>query len=102
MSQVALESPPALLPEERAPGRLASVLRSPRWSASLVVGLLILLAVLIMSLVGAWLVDPNDGIVAAVTPSQRPSARYLLGTDSQGRDVLTSWCSAPPRRCGSA
>ena len=47
MSQVALESPPAptLAPEERAPGRLIGILRSPRWSGSLIVGLLILLVV---------------------------------------------------------
>jgi peptide/nickel transport system permease protein len=99
MSQIAVESPPAAAPpvEERAPGLVAGFLRSPRWSASLVVGLLILLAVLVMSVVGAWLVDPSEGIVAAVTPSQRPSARYLLGTDSQGRDVLTMLVLGTPQ-----
>jgi peptide/nickel transport system permease protein len=99
MSQIAVESPPAAAPpvEERAPGLLAGFLRSPRWSGSLIVGLVILLAVLLMSVVGAWLVDPSEAIVASVTPSQRPSARYLLGTDSQGRDVLTMLVLGTPQ-----
>jgi peptide/nickel transport system permease protein len=97
MSQVALGSPPTLLPEERVPGRLARVMRSPRWIASLVVGLLILAAVLALSLVGSWFVDPSEGIVAAVTPSQPPSASRLLGTDSQGRDVLTMLVLGTPQ-----
>ncbi len=50
-----------------------------------------------MSVVGAWLVDPNEAIVASVTPSQRPSARYLLGTDSQGRNVLTMLVLGTPQ-----
>src|SRR5262249_26021374 len=88
---------PLPVAEPPSPGRLSRVLRSPRWSASLVVGLLILLAVLLLSVVGAWLIDPNDAIVGAVTPSQRPSARYLLGTDSQGRDVRTMLVLGTPQ-----
>lgn len=83
--------------QEEAPGAVSSFLRSPRWSASLVAGLLILLAVLLMSVVGAWLVDPNEAIVASVTPSQRPSAVYPLGTDSQGRNVLTMLVLGTPQ-----
>ena len=83
--------------EEPAPGRFSSFMRSPRWSGSLVAGLLILLAVLLLSVVGAWLVDPKEAIVASVTPSQRPSALYPLGTDSQGRNVLTMLVLGTPQ-----
>ena len=72
-------------------------MRSPRWSGSLVIGLLILLTVLLVSVIGSFVVDPADGIVGAVTPSQRPSAQHLLGTDSQGRDMLTIMVKATPQ-----
>jgi peptide/nickel transport system permease protein len=82
---------------EQTPGVLSSFVRSPRWNASLMVGLLILGAVLVMSVVGGWLVDPREAIVASVTPSQRPSGAYPLGTDSQGRNVLTMLVLGTPQ-----
>lgn len=87
MSEIAVPTPPAAA--TRTVSRSFGFLGSPRMSASLVIGLVIVGAVILMSLVGAWFVDPNDAIVGAVRPSQPPSAEYLLGTDSQGRDVLT-------------
>ena len=99
MSQIAVETPSAagLAAGEGIPARVAAFLRSPRWSASLIVGLAIVGAVLLMSVVGAWFVDPRDAIVGAVTPSQRPSARHVIGTDSQGRDVLTMLVLGTPQ-----
>lgn len=76
---------------------MSGFLRSPRWNASLVVGLLILLAVLLMSVVGGALINPGEAIVASVTPSQRPSTAYPLGTDSQGRNVLTMLILGTPQ-----
>lgn len=81
----------------RPTGALAAFVRSPRWSVSLIVGLLILLTVLVVSVVGSFVVNPADGIVGAVTPSQRPSALHLLGTDSQGRDMLTIMVLGTPQ-----
>jgi peptide/nickel transport system permease protein len=78
-------------------GVLSSIARSPRWSGSLVVGLLILLTVLLFSVIGTLVVNPADGIVGAVTPSQRPSAQHWLGTDSQGRDMLTIMVLGTPQ-----
>ena len=78
-------------------GVLTSIVRSPRWSGSLVVGIVILLTVLFASVIGSFVVNPADGIVGAVTPSQRPSAQHLLGTDSQGRDVLTIMVKGTPQ-----
>lgn len=99
MNHIAIDDPvaPAAPAAEPAGGRLSRIVRSPRWSGSLVAGLGILLAVLLVTVIGGWLVDPADGIVAAVTPSQRPSAAHLLGTDSQGRDVLTMLVLGTPQ-----
>lgn len=99
MSQIAVETPgaAAVAAGEGIPARVAAFLRSPRWSASLIVGLAIVGAVLLMSIVGAWFVDPREAIVGAVTPSQRPSAGHLLGTDSQGRDVATMLVLGTPQ-----
>jgi peptide/nickel transport system permease protein len=73
------------------------VIRSPRWNASLVIGLAIIGAVLVLSLLGARLVDAANGIFGAVQPSQSPSAQHTLGTDSQGRDVLTMLVLGTPQ-----
>jgi peptide/nickel transport system permease protein len=99
MSQIAVESPsaPAVAAGSGAPARLARVVRSPRWSASLALGLAIVTAVLLVSVVGTWLVDARHGIVGAVTPSQSPSAQHVLGTDSQGRDVFTMLVLGTPQ-----
>ncbi len=71
--------------------------RSPRWNASLVIGLTIIGAVLLLSLLGARLVDAANGIFGAVQASQSPSAQHPLGTDSQGRDVLTMLVLGTPQ-----
>jgi peptide/nickel transport system permease protein len=73
------------------------LIRSPRWNTSLVIGLTIIGAVLLLSLLGARLVDAANGIFGAVEPSQSPSAHHVLGTDSQGRDVLTMLVLGTPQ-----
>ena len=73
------------------------MIRSPRWNTSLVIGLTIIGAVLLLSLLGARLVDATNGIFGAVQASQSPSAQHPLGTDSQGRDVLTMLVLGTPQ-----
>ena len=73
------------------------MIRSPRWNTSLVIGLTIIGAVLLLSLLGARLVDAANGIFGAVQASQSPSAQHPLGTDSQGRDVLTMLVLGTPQ-----
>src|SRR5204863_2696130 len=65
------------------------ILRSPRMSASLVAGVSMIALVVLLSLFAPRFVNPRLAAVGGVRPSQPPSAQYLLGTDSQGRDMLT-------------
>jgi peptide/nickel transport system permease protein len=56
---------------------------------TLVAGLTILVVILLFSLFGPFFVDPHNAQVGAVMPRRPPSLEYLLGTDSQGRDMWT-------------
>ena len=76
---------------------IRGALHSPRMSGSLIAGVLILLVVILLGTVGVRFVDPQNAEVGAVKPSQKPSAQYLLGTDSQGRDMLTIMAVATPQ-----
>jgi peptide/nickel transport system permease protein len=76
---------------------LRGILRSPRMSGSLVAGLVMVALVVLLSLFGPRLVNPRLAAVGAVKPSQAPSAQYLLGTDSQGRDMLTIMVLGTPQ-----
>jgi peptide/nickel transport system permease protein len=67
-----------------------------RFSATLLIGLLILLAVVLFSLAGPAFVDATHAQVGAVMPRRPPSLQYLLGTDSQGRDLWTVLVFATP------
>jgi peptide/nickel transport system permease protein len=92
MSEITIPTPTPSVPVAAPTGlraRARSIIRSPRISTSLIAGIVILTAVILLSLVGSRFVNPANAIVGAVTPSQAPSAGHLLGTDSQGRDVLT-------------
>ena len=63
------------------------------WSS----GVSILLFVVLFSLIGSFLVDARKANVGAVPPRRPPSAAYLLGTDSQGRDMLTTLVLGTPK-----
>lgn len=76
---------------------LRGVLNSPRMSGSLVAGLVMVALVVLLSLAGPRLVNSRLAAVGAVKPSQAPSAQYLLGTDSQGRDMLTIMVLGTPQ-----
>ncbi len=76
---------------------LRGVLRSPRMSGSLAAGLVMLGLIGLLALAGPRFVNPRLAAVGAVRPSQPPSAQYLLGTDSQGRDMLTVMILATPQ-----
>lgn len=68
-----------------------------RWPQStLFWGLALLGSIILFSTVGPFFVDADDALVGAVIPRQPPSAEHLLGTDSQGRDMLTLLILATP------
>ncbi|HEV8637439.1 MAG TPA: ABC transporter permease [Chloroflexota bacterium] len=59
-----------------------------RENAQLCVGLGVILAVVLFGLLGPLLVDTRGARVGSAMPDQPPSAQYLLGTDSVGREIL--------------
>lgn len=67
-----------------------------RISPLLLVGLGIILAVVLFGLIGPFFVDATHAQVGAVRPRKPPGADYLLGTDSQGRDMWTLLIYATP------
>lgn len=67
-----------------------------RISPALVWGLSILALILLFSLIGPLFVNPRDALVGTVIPRQAPSAEHWLGTDAQGRDMLTLLIYATP------
>ncbi len=60
-----------------------------RISGTLILGLSLLLAIILFSVIGPLFVDPHNAQVGAVMPRRPPSPEYFLGTDSQGRDMWT-------------
>jgi peptide/nickel transport system permease protein len=60
-----------------------------RISGTLILGVSILLVIVLFSVIGPFFVNPHNAHVGAVRPRRPPSAEFLLGTDSQGRDMLT-------------
>src|ERR1700712_341224 len=70
-------------------GNLQRGLAARRISGVLILGLAILLAIILFSLIGPFFVNDHNAQVGAVMPRRPPSGQFFLGTDSQGRDMLT-------------
>jgi peptide/nickel transport system permease protein len=64
------------------------------WDPALAVGATILALILLFALLGPLLVNPKWANVGAFRPRMQPDAQHLLGTDTQGRDVLTTLATA--------
>jgi peptide/nickel transport system permease protein len=77
-------------------GGLRRDIAQGRISGVLMLGCAILLAIVLFSLIGPFFVDMTNAQVGAVAPRRPPSAEYLLGTDSQGRDMWTLLVFATP------
>jgi peptide/nickel transport system permease protein len=69
--------------------RLQGALRYFSRNPNLTIGLVMLLALIVFTIVGLTLIDPDKGYAGAVRGSQAPSAKYIFGTDGQGRDLFT-------------
>ena len=72
-------------------------LRILRGNPFLVVGLLMILALIVFAYLGPLFTDPERAEVGAFKPKQRPSREHVLGTDTQGRDVLATLTFATPQ-----
>jgi len=55
----------------------------------LVSGLVVMLGLILFGVVGGMIIDKSFAEVGAFLPRMAPDAERLLGTDSQGRDVLS-------------
>jgi peptide/nickel transport system permease protein len=59
-----------------------------RRNPDIVVGMVIVLALLLVGVIGPFFVDVRQAQPMRAVPGQPPSARYPLGTDDQGRNLL--------------
>jgi peptide/nickel transport system permease protein len=71
-----------------SPGRFALTLRYLRRNKGLAVGILMVFLLTAFTVIGMLTVDVSHAYPLAVQPRQPPSAKYLLGTDFFGRDLL--------------
>ncbi|GIV85745.1 MAG: hypothetical protein KatS3mg052_2752 [Candidatus Roseilinea sp.] len=91
MTQIAAVGPKPDIQEARyeQPSRLTLVWRYLRRNKSLVLGLAIVIALTLFTVIGSLTIDTaKRAYPLAVKPKQPPSAEYPLGTDFFGRDLL--------------
>ncbi|HUX20490.1 MAG TPA: D,D-dipeptide ABC transporter permease, partial [Spirochaetia bacterium] len=69
-------------------------------NANLTFGAALLLLIVFFAAVGPLFVDPKMAQVGATDPRLAPSGSHLMGTDIQGRDVLSELVRATPATLG--
>ena len=72
------------------PGRGTLLLRYLRRNKSLSIGLIILLALVAFTLIGAFVIDPRHAYPLSAPTRKPPSLKYPFGTDFFGRDLLAA------------
>lgn len=77
--------------------RARMIRRAIRGNLVLVVGAALMLAIILFAVVGSIVFPVQDAQVGAYLPRQMPNAERLLGTDSQGRDVLAVLVFSTPQ-----
>ena len=87
-SAVASEVAEPATADVAGPWRPDALLDYCRRNPELVVGVVIVLGLLLIGLVGPLFVNVGAAQPMRAIPGQPPSARYPLGTDDQGRDLL--------------
>src|SRR5438067_12257472 len=101
MIETPAAAPPIAAEVEALPGRgaLGGVLAYCRRNPALVIGLAMVLALLLFSLLGPLFVDVRRAQPTSEIPSLSPSLENPLGTDDQGRDLLDVMVrGVPPAR----
>ena len=81
----------------REAGRAMLSLRYLRRNPKLVAGLVILIGLLLFWLIGSRVVDTSKARPMSAPPDMEPSAEYVLGTDTAGRELLPVLIQATPR-----
>jgi len=72
------------------PSQLTLFFRYLRRNKSLAIGLVVLLALVLFTVVGLLVVSPKDAYPLAAMTKQPPSWKYPLGTDFFGRNLLAA------------
>lgn len=83
--------------EPASTSRIIVVFRYIRRNPSLMTGSLMLLLLLLFVVIGGLLIDPDNARPMANRPRLAPSTEHLLGTDRQGKDVLTVMVIGTPQ-----
>ena len=76
--------------EIQQPGRLVMVLRYLRRNKGLAIGLAILLALVLFTVIGLITVNPKQAYPLSVATKKPPSLQYPFGTDFFGRNLLSA------------
>ena len=76
---------------------MRALLRPLRGNPPLIAGLTLLGVIVLLALIGPLLVDAAQADVGATLARRPPSPEHWLGTDGQGRDVLTVMALAMPQ-----
>jgi peptide/nickel transport system permease protein len=87
---------PAARADSPGPRRWDALRDYARRNPELLVGLVIVVVLLLIGLVGPLLVDVRLAQPMRAVPGQPPSARYPLGTDDQGRNLLSVMVAGLP------
>ncbi len=87
---MAVATTPAPAADAWLPSRTTLFLRYLRRNKSLVVGLGIVLFLVLFTVVGSIITNPEDAYPLRVRPRQPPGAEFLLGTDWYGRDLFAA------------
>ncbi len=77
-------------PQYSQPSQLILILRYLRRNKSLLIGLLILLALVLFTVIGLLTVDTKDAYPLSVRSKQPPGLQFPFGTDFFGRDLLAA------------
>lgn len=78
------------LTEVQQPSRARMIWRYLRRNKSLLVGLIIMFGLVLFTVGGRFLINPDDAYPLAVAGKQAPSAEHIFGTDWFGRDLLAA------------
>jgi len=84
---VATSAPEAAVQQ---PGKLTLLLRYFNRNRGLAVGLIILIALVLFTVIGLMTINPKHAYPLSVATKQPPSLKYPLGTDFFGRNLLAA------------